>query len=93
MYRPSIYIILHLINIAVRIILLPILLWAISSPIITYEPVTATEESETDPLLRTNAVANGDGYGALGSNGGQQAPTPGTNASSVNGSKSDKSDG
>ncbi|KAJ9099033.1 hypothetical protein QFC20_005791 [Naganishia adeliensis] len=93
MYRPSIYIILHLVAIALRIILLPILLWAISSPIVTFQPVTPTEETETDPLLRTDATLNGEGYGAVDSNGSGQTTAPGTSASSVNGTKKDKSDG
>lgn len=93
MYRPSTYIILHLVAIALRIILLPILLWAISSPIVTFQPVTPTEETETDPLLRTDATLNGEGYGTVDSNGSGQTTAPGTSASSVNGTKKDKSDG
>lgn len=92
-YRPSVYIILHLTTIALRIILLPILLWAISSPIVTYQPVTPTEETETDPLLRTNDAANGEGYGAVDSNGSGETTAPGTSASSVKDTKNDKTDG
>ncbi|KAJ9125398.1 hypothetical protein QFC22_000358 [Naganishia vaughanmartiniae] len=100
--QHDLYLILHLVLTATRLIFLPVLLWAVASPIITYEPVSTSESAnepsdgeadvdenggnETDPLLRVTPT-NGTTYGATAT----ATPTNGTNTpkSSSNGAKAD----
>lgn len=80
----SVYAILHLTFVVLRVLHLPILLWALSAPRITFEPVTPP--SETDALLPSgNGNGNGNSNGATGSSSNYGATTSGDNAGSSNG--------
>lgn len=89
--HPSIYTVLHLVILGIQVLALPILFWAISSPIVSYEPVSDASD-ERDTLLSAGGEPNagpsnpasraiGGVYGTFGEQNGNEATT--TNNSST----------